>query len=308
MGKIAFLFAGQGAQYPGMGKSLWETSPAARKVFDMADTLRPETSTQCFEGPEEDLFQTENTQPCLYCVDLAAALALDEAGVKADCAAGFSLGEMAALAYAGVFSHKDGFILVEERGQSMANAAARFPSSMVAVLKLPKEEVEALSRQYTTLWPVNYNCPGQLVVSGEKEQLKEFCARVEEKGGRTKMLSVSGGFHCPYMDPAVYRVRKIAEGMEFVSPKIPVYSNYSGRVYEAGEEKETMLAQINNAVYWQNIIERMGKAGVDTFIECGPGKTLSGFVKRTLSDVNIFHVEDEATLKETVEALHTLGY
>ena len=171
MGKIAFVFAGQGAQYSGMGQSLREASPAARAVFDVADTLRPGTSAQCFAAPVEELSITENTQPCLYCVDLAAAKALEEAGVIPDYAAGFSLGEIAALSFAGVFSPEEGFGFVCRRGRAMQKAGEENPGAMAAVLKLSNEQVEQLCAGFEKVWPVNYNCPGQLVCAGEKALL-----------------------------------------------------------------------------------------------------------------------------------------
>ena len=200
MGKIAFLFAGQGAQYPGMGKSLTEISPKAASMFELADSIRPGTSRQCFEGDPAELTQTANTQPCVFTVDLAAAYALEEAGVHADVAAGFSLGEMAALTFAGSFSEKDGFSLVCRRGELMQEAAQEHPSAMAAVLKLKDETVEQLCAGFPDVYPVNYNCPGQLVVAGGTEHLEQFCELAAEAGGRAKKLAVGGGFHSPFME------------------------------------------------------------------------------------------------------------
>lgn len=182
MGKIAFVFAGQGAQYSGMGQSLCEASPAAQAVFDTADKLRPGTSQQCFTAPAEELSITENTQPCLYCVDLAAAKALEEAGVSPDYVAGFSLGEIAALSFAGVFAPEQGFDFVCRRGKAMQAAGEANPGAMAAVLKLSNQQVEELCAGFEKVWPVNYNCPGQLVCAGEKSQIEEFCKKVEEAG------------------------------------------------------------------------------------------------------------------------------
>ena len=180
MGKVAFVFSGQGAQYTGMGKSLCEKSPAARAVFEAADSQRPGTSQQCFTAPVEELSVTKNTQPCVYCVDLAAARALEEAGVKADYVAGFSLGEVAALSFAGVFPGEEGFGFVCKRAEAMQKAAEENPGAMAAVLKLKNEQVEAICQEFEQVWPVNYNCPGQLVVAGEKGQIEAFC----KKAGR----------------------------------------------------------------------------------------------------------------------------
>ena len=177
MGKIAFLFAGQGAQYSGMGKSLTEISPKAKALFELVDSIRPETSQQCFEGDTAELTQTKNTQPCVFTVDLASAYALEEAGVHADAAAGFSLGEMAALTFAGSFSENEGFSLVCRRGELMQEAAEKYPSAMAAVLKLSDKAVEELCANFPDVYPVNYNCPGQLVVAGGRDHLEDVYKR-----------------------------------------------------------------------------------------------------------------------------------
>ena len=167
MGKIAFLFSGQGAQYPGMGKSLCEASEAAKAVFDLADSIRSNTSAQCFSGTKEELSRTENTQPCVYCVDLAAAEALKASGIVPDVAAGFSLGEVAALTFCGVLTPEDGFRLVCKRASFMDEAAERTNGGMAAVLKLSDERVEELCAAHPGTYPVNYNCPGQVSVAGK---------------------------------------------------------------------------------------------------------------------------------------------
>ena len=306
MGKIAFLFAGQGAQYPGMGQSLAEASPRAKALFALADSIRPETSRQCFAGDAAQLTQTKNTQPCVFTVDLAAAYALEEAGVHADAAAGFSLGEMAALTFAGAFSEKDGFSLVCRRGELMQEAAERYPSAMAAVLKLADDKVEELCAQFPDVYPVNYNCPGQLVVAGGSENLDRFCELAAQAGGRAKKLAVGGGFHSPFMKEAaaayLEELRRVAVGV----PAIPVYGNRTAAPY--GEEREEMLAgQMMNPVLWTKTVERMAADGVDTFIEVGPGKTLSGLVKRILPQALVCRVEDAKTLGETLSALRETG-
>ncbi len=302
MSKIAVLFSGQGSQYGGMGKSLWEISPAARQVFEVADSIRPGTSKQCFEGTTEELSVTKNTQPCLYCVDLAAARALEEAGVRADFCAGFSLGEVAALTFAGAFSDKDGFSFVTSRGEAMQKAAEENPGAMAAVLKLSNETVEGLCGEFENVWPVNYNCPGQLVVAGRKEELGLFCEKAAEAGGRAVPLAVSGGFHSPLMESAASELESVLAALPLEEPRFPVYANLTASPY--GEDgKETLLNQLKNPVRWQETLENLKGAGADTFVECGPGKTLSGLVKKTLKDVKILRVEDEETLNQTLEAL-----
>lgn len=303
MKKIAFVFSGQGAQYSGMGKSLYETSPAARQVFDTADEIRPGTSAQCFVGTAEELSVTKNTQPCLYCVDLAAARALEEAGVHADFAAGFSLGEVSALTFAGAFSDRDGFSFVCRRAEAMQKAAEQNPGAMAAVLKLPNETVEELCKEFSRVWPVNYNCPGQLVVAGERTELESFCAKVQEAGGKAVPLAVSGGFHSPLMADAAEQLKSVLESIPVQLPRLPVYGNVTAEPY--GEAiRELLTKQVKNPVRWQETVENLGAQGVDTFIECGPGKTLSGLIKKTLKDVKILRVEDADTLQEAVKAIN----
>lgn len=306
MGKIAFLFAGQGAQYPGMGKSLTEISPKAAGLFELADSIRPGTSLQCFEGDPAELTQTTNTQPCVFTVDLAAAYALEEAGIHADAAAGFSLGEMAALTFAGSFSEKDGFSLVCRRGELMQQAAQEHPSAMAAVLKLKDETVEQLCAGFPDVYPVNYNCSGQLVVAGGTDHLDQFCELAAEAGGRVKKLAVGGGFHSPFMEQAAAAYLQELLQIGVKPPQIPVYGNRTAAPYQ--ENRETMLAeQIKNPVLWTRTVERMAADGIDTFVEVGPGKTLSGLVKRILPKAGVYRVEDAATLEETVGALRKTG-
>lgn len=306
MGKIAFLFAGQGAQYPGMGKSLAEVSPRAKALFELADKIRPGTSAQCFSGTQEELTETKNTQPCVYAVDLAAAYALEEQGVHADVAAGFSLGEMAALTFAGAFSDADGFSLVCRRGELMQQASEKHPGAMAAVLKLDDETVERLCADFPDVFPVNYNCAGQLVVAGGKENLIRFCDLAAQAGGRAKMLAVGGGFHSPFMEEASAAFLTELNRVGVKVPRLPVYCNRAAKPY--AEQRETVLAeQMKNPVLWRKTIETMAEDGVGCFIEVGPGKTLSGLVKRILPHAQILRVDDAETLRQTVETLRESG-
>ena len=290
MGKIAFVFSGQGAQYSGMGKVLYDSSPAAKAVFDMADRIRPGTSKQCFEGGMEELTQTVNTQPCVFTVDLAAARAVAERGIKPDFIAGFSLGEIAALAFSGALSDEEAFKLVCRRGELMDKAARENPGAMVAVMKISPEQVEDICARFEKTYPVNYNSPAQTVVATTIENAGAFCAAVKEAGGRAKQLPVSGAFHSPFMAEAAEGLAEYLKNVSFSQPEIPVYSNFTATVYD-GDFKELVRAQVENPVRWQTIIENMKAEGADVLIETGVGKTLQNLCKRTFDDIKAFKVE-----------------
>lgn len=290
MGKIAFIFSGQGAQYSGMGKELYESSPAAKAVYDMADSIREGTSKQCFEGTTEELCQTVNTQPCVFTADLAAAYALVEKGIKPDCIAGFSLGEISALAFSKMLSDEEAFKLVCKRGELMDKAAKENPGAMAAVMKITPQQVEEVCSQFESTYPVNYNSPAQTVVATTSENLDAFCEAVKNAGGRAKPLAVSGAFHSPFMAEAAQGLAEYMESIDFADPQVTIYSDYTAQPYE-GDYKALVKAQVESPVKWQTIVENMINDGVDTFIEVGVGKTLTGLVKRINADVKAFKVE-----------------
>ena len=300
MGKIAFVFAGQGAQYPGMGRELAQCSQGAKAVFAKLDALRPGTSDQCFSGSDEDLKNTANTQPCMFAVELAAAAALAEKGVKADMTAGFSLGELAALTYSGAADLETGFGLVCRRGELMAREAEANPSTMAAVLKLKNEQVEAVCGQFEEVYPVNYNCPGQVSVAFRKESLKPFSAAVKEAGGRALPLKVQGGFHSPFMAKAAEDFAAVLVQVQLNQPEIPLYSNCTGEVY-AGDPRGLLARQISSPVRGETIVRNMIAAGVDTFIELGPGRTLCGLIEKIDKNVRTFPMETQADLDKIWE-------
>lgn len=299
MGKIAFVFAGQGAQYSSMGKELASVDQAAARVFAMADARRAGTSEQCFSGSMEELSQTKNTQPCMFAVEMAAARALAAADIRPQMLAGFSVGEIAALTFSGAASFAGGFDLVCRRGQLMQESSDQADSVMTAVLKLEAAVVEELCAHYDDIYPVNYNCPGQIVVAGLRDPMQQFKLEVKQAGGRAMPLPVSGAFHTPFMAEAARKLRAVLEHIKLREARIPLYSDYSGKPY-GGDYRHLLSQQICNPVRWQNIVEHMIAAGADTFIEVGPGDTLSRFINRIDPTVRTLHVEDAASLEHTV--------
>ena len=279
MGKIAFVFPGQGDQFPGMGKEWKEQYMEAAAAFDFCDQLRPGTSKQCFEGSEDELKETKNTQPCLFAVELAALSVLTAADIRPDAVAGFSLGELAALTAAGVFDAETGFRLVCKRGELMQADSEKVDTAMAAVMRLSEEEVAEVCDRFSEVWPVNFNCPGQITVAGLSSQMKDFSAEVKAAGGRALPLKVRGAFHTPYMEKTAAIFAEELKKVKWGLNTVPVYANRTGRPYE-GDYEQLLAEQICNAVRWEDTIRHMIGTGIDTFIEVGPGRTLSNMIRK----------------------------
>lgn len=302
MSKIAFVFSGQGAQAPGMGKELYDCSPAAKAVFDLADSIRPGTSQQCFEGTQEELNVTINTQPCLFACDLAAAKAAQERGIQPDCAAGFSLGEAAAVAFSGMLTEAEAFSMVCKRAELMNEAAQKNPGAMAEVMKLSPQQVETLCGPIENAWPVNYNSPKQTVVAASADTIDQVVEAASAQRGRAVKLAVSGAFHSPLMHSAADGLREYLASVSLREEKLPVYANLTAEPY-GEDKKETMAAQCENPVRWQKTIENMIANGVDTFIEVGVGKTLAGLIKKINPEVTVYQIENKEGLDAAAEAL-----
>ena len=279
MGKLAFVFSGQGDQHPGMGKKLVKEYPAAAQVFSLCDRLRPGTAAQCFGGTKEELRETKNPQPCLFAFELAAARVLLDRGARPEALAGFSLGEVAAAAVAGLFDDETGFRLVCKRGQLMQREAEKEDTAMMAVVRLPAEEVEALCAGFPEVYPVNFNCPGQVTVSGLAQRMPAFSEAVKEAGGRTIPLKVKGAFHSPFMAEAAKEFAGELAGVTFQEPRVTLYSDLTAEPY-AGDPAKLLSEQISGPVRWEKLVRGMIAAGVDTFVEIGPGSTLTNMIRK----------------------------
>ncbi len=305
--KTAFLFSGQGAQFPGMFNELYETESIVKEVFSIADkTLERNISDLCFNGTQEDLNLTHNTQPCVLAVDIAAGMALKAHGIEADAVAGFSLGEYAALVYADALQIQDAFKVVQIRADAMQEAVPVGKGAMAAVIGVDAPEVEKICQSVTEGYviPANYNSPVQTVISGSTEGVDVAVAKMEEKGLISMKLAVSAPFHCAMMEPAARRIEREFMNMKFSNPIVPVYMNVDARpLTDADSIPKLLVQQAMSPVQWKQTLENMYRDGFDTFIECGPGKTLSGFVKKTLKGVAVYRVEDRKTLDSVLAAL-----
>lgn len=305
--KTAFVFSGQGAQYPGMTASLCEKYEPCRRVLRVMDeVLGCEMSELMLRGSQEELNQTRNTQPCVLAADLAANAALTAHGITADAAAGFSLGEYAALTAAGVFDLETVFAVIKVRAEAMQEAAPAGTGAMAAVMKQDAAAVEALCAEaggYVV--PVNFNSPGQIVVSGDADAVARLVDICRSRKIRAVKLPVSAPFHCRYMDSAAEKLSRLFETVRFCDARIPVYMNVDAQPEtDGGRIREKLIRQVNSPVLWEQTVRRMSADGVVRFVEQGPGKTLTGFVKRTLEAPVLCSVEDTETLELTLNTLN----
>lgn len=306
--KIAFLFSGQGAQYPGMMKDLFDAEPAVKAVFEKADVqLGRSISQLCFEGTQEELNLTHNTQPCMLTGDIASAAALKAHGIEPAAVAGFSLGEYAALATAGVFTVNEALRIIQIRADAMQAAVAPGEGAMAAFVGASADQVEDICSKVKEGYVVaaNYNSPVQTVVAGSAIGVDRACELAETAGIRCVKLAVSAPFHCAMMKPAAKRLEAEFSHVAFSEPKLPVFMNVNGEaVTSAAPIAGLLVKQAMQPVQWVKTLQNMQAAGIDTFIECGAGKTLSGLVKKTLKGVKILRVENLKTLQSTLEEMN----
>lgn len=305
--KLAFLYAGQGAQHVGMGRDLYEIYPAFRQVLDSAP-VDFDLKKLCFGGPEDQLNDTRYTQPCMVAFAAGVTALLREAGITPDYAAGLSLGEYSALQCAGVFDAKTAISLVAFRGQAMADAVQGRPCGMAAVLGMDRDALKAVCAEASDAGVVectNFNCPGQIVISGDAAAVDKAGELAKAAGAKRVLpLKVSGPFHTSLMAPAGDALREKFQSVDFGAMEIPVLFNCLGDLKgEADTIPNLLEQQVQSSVYLEDTIRRLGELGVDTVVEIGPGRTLSGFVKKTVKGIKCYPVETAEELQAAIAAL-----
>ena len=305
--KLAFLYAGQGAQHVGMGRDLYETYPTFRQALDSAP-VDFDLKTLCFEGPEERLNDTRYTQPCMVAFAAGVTALLREAGITPDYAAGLSLGEYSALQCAGVFDAATAISLVAFRGQAMADAVQGRPCGMAAVLGMDREALKAVCEEASDAGVVectNFNCPGQIVISGDAAAVDKAGELAKAAGAKRVLpLKVSGPFHTSLMAPAGDALREKFQSVDFGAMEVPVLFNCLGDLKGETDTIPALLErQVQSSVYLEDTIRRLGELGVDTVVEIGPGRTLSGFVKKTVKGIKCYPVETVQELQTAIAAL-----
>lgn len=305
MSKVAFCFPGQGSFAAGMGRDFAEAVPAAKAIFERSSAASGlDLEHLCFHGEAEELFDTAVQQPALVATSLAVLAALQERGIKADFVIGHSVGEFAALAAAEAMTLEEAMVLVRERGLAMAEAAARNPGSMAAILGLADEVVEGLCRRILGVWPANYNCPGQIVVSGENLAVDECIELAQSHGARRAVkLKVSGAFHSPLVARAADRLRPAIEKVRFQEPSVPFMSTVTARVESAQRMGPLLVDQLTAPVRFTQSATELMRGGVRTFVEVGPGDVLSGLVRRIDRSVKAVSINSMKELDRLPELL-----
>jgi len=305
MTKIAFMFPGQGSFEPGMGRDIAEAEPEAMAVFDAGSKASGlDLRRICFAGSHEELMETDVQQPALVTTCLAINAALRSRGVKPDFVVGHSVGEFSALGAAGSIGLSDAIALVRERGLAMAAAARERPGSMAAILGLADEVVETLCKKIHNVWPANYNCPGQLVISGETPAVDECCSEAQHEGARRAVrLRVSGAFHSPLVAHAAERLRPAIDRIDFKIPTAAFMSTVTAKLEDVQRYRTLLLEQLTAPVRFTQAASELIGHGVTTFVEVGPGNVLSGLLKRIDSSVRAFPVNDLASLNAAVQKL-----
>ena len=305
MSKIAFIYPGQGAQYIGMGQEFYEQTETGKKTFDKASELLGFSMPDLCFKENDQLNITEYTQAAMVTVSIAMTKVLNELGVFADVTAGLSLGEYAALFAAGVMREEDAITVVRQRGILMQEAVPAGIGAMAAILALENETIEKVTKDIEDVWIANYNCPGQTVISGKKEAVDLACEKLKEAGAkRTLSLNVSGPFHSGMLVQAGEKLGKVLGGISLNTPSIPYVANVTADyVTDASKVRDLLTRQVSSSVRWQQSVEAMIADGTDTFVEIGPGKTLSGFMKKISRDVKVMNIEKLADMEKAVEEL-----